>query len=648
MKHPRPYSIITVALAVLANFIFFSPSPAQPQDELELVIDLAQPTTPLPKIFKPNIDLSGRGFHRDPAWPQELAASEPLKQWQNDIKFSGLYRIQLNLWDISQFSRNPFLQKRLMDNYESVIRAISQDGATVVLNIFGTPAGMGKILDKKSAPVELREFKALIKDTMRYFSCEKKYNVWYEVWTAPDLDDFFLGRKQDYLAMYRVIGEAVKELEKETKVSIPLGGPGASWWFQSFEGNNTLNPEDSFLYEFVKFCHRYRLPLDFLSWHSYSSSVAVDKEDTIYRKTAVKLIRDWLSYFGFSGKTQMVISEWNYDRSANLLPERKEKASIAASYIPARIKSMYEAGIDNQIYYCLEDFQANKEGVVRNVGIFSFDPEYTDYRGWPKSIYNVFKMLSLLEGKLIPVKLDNDFVGVIATRDTDKYALIVFNYIDPDIVMNYLSRGIATLAGSERRMLLRLIKSDNLEKLLLKQLDVNRLHATLRVKNLLRKAIELNDKAAHWAANSRMLKLGLGGIKEKYSWVRYGLDLSCSAGCKFQPLEEKEIDFSQPFKEPLELKPYSVQLIILKKKPKTEEPVVEQVAAAPEKKDETVAEKKAEPAVEKKPEPAEENKAEPSKSVTAVKEPEPDLASKDKVQEAPKEEKAKNGADQKK
>ena len=65
-----------------------------------------------------------------------------------------------------------------------------------------------------------------------------------------------------------MVAEAVKELEQETKVNIPLGGPSASWWFQAFEGNNIVTAERSLLYELIAYCFHYRLPLDFVSWHA--------------------------------------------------------------------------------------------------------------------------------------------------------------------------------------------------------------------------------------------------------------------------------------------------------------------------------------------------------------------------------------------
>jgi len=583
--------------------------------DLEFTLDIASNTTPLPKVFKPNIDLSGRGFNREITWPQATSVKEALDIWQKDIGFKGLYRIQYDLWEINQLSKDKELQNKLLSNYEFIIKSISDSGGTVILDLFGTPANLGRVLDKKSPPRDLRAFKALVKSVIRDLSCNKRYNVWYEVWNAPDLDDFFLGRKQDYLNLYRIVAESIRELRQETKIHILIGGPSVSWWFQSIDGNTIATPEKSLIYELLKLCYHYHLPLDFITWHGYSTDPGLEKEATIYKKTSVTLVRDWLSYFDFDKNTPLIVDEWNFDTSANLLAARGEKSFICASYIASRIKNMHEAGIDYQLYFCLEDFLRNKAGVVRNVGIFSFDPEDTEYKDSPKAIYNTFRMLSNLGNDMFPQKLDDEFAGAIATKSEDGAVLLFYNYIDPDIVMNYLSKNIANLKAGERRILLNIVNSDKLQKIMLRQLDISTLHATNKVKNLLKKALELNDKTNKFEYTARNIKISIknlnpvknlrkkdgdnstpSGEKDNYLYQRYTVDSACSQNCEFTPREQKDITAAETYQEVLTLNPYSVQMIILKKKPKepestppviTTEPAAKELSAEEPKKPET-------------------------------------------------------------
>ncbi len=553
---------------------------ARAQDaDLEFNVDVNSNTTVLPNIFKPSVDLSGRGQHNMNSWPQTLAASEALDIWQKDIGFGGIYRIQYNLWEINERAKMDTLQDNLLSNYESIIKKVNDAGGIVILNIFGTPAGLGKVLDKKSPSLDLNVFKELVKNHIRQLSCSKKYNIWYEVWNAPDLDDFFLGGTQEYLSMYRAVAEGIKELEAEAKMHIPVGGPAVSWWFQVCGNNTIMSPEKSLVYELIKYCYNYQLPLDFITWHTYSTDPKQEYEITGYNKASLSLIRDWLAYFKFNVNTSLIIDEWNYDSGANFLPARHEKANICASFIPARIKNMHEAGLDYQIYFSLEDFHNNKEHVVRNTGIFWFDAEAQEFKGGPKPIYNVFRMLANLgKEKFVLPKANDDFIDIIATKKEDYIAILIYNYIDPYMAKNYLSRNIAGLNDSERKVLLSFIKSDKLEKIITSQIKVDSLKVSKKLKSMLKKAQELNIEANKFRSIGRKVRINIKNLKEKYLYRRYAIDSSSGFNAEFIPAEENEASGAELYSVLLTMPPYSVQEIILAKKPK-EEAVVTAVDA---------------------------------------------------------------------
>ena len=534
---------------------------------LEFTVDTAANTILLPKIFKPNIDLSGRGSGRDTSRPQALAADEVLSAWEKEIGFGSAYRLQFDLWEIEALNKDKAEQAKLLENYENIIKKINDAGGIVILNIFGTPAGLGNVLDKTSAPIKLKAFKELIKQHIRNLSCNKKYNIWYEVWSAPDIDNFFLGSRQGYFNLYRQVAESIEELKKEAKIHIPLGGPGVSWWYQNIEGNTVITPEKSLIYELIKFCSRYRLPLDFISWHAYSTDPHAEAETTRYNKTAVPLIRDWLSYFNFDRNMPLMVSEWNYDSGYNALSERGEESYIASSYILSRLKNMHAAGLDYQFYFSLEDFQNNKEGIDRNTGIFWFNGE----QGGRKSLYNIFRMLGLLGNNMFAAdtKVNDPFTGLIATRGQDYLSILIYNYIDPDMAMNYLSRSIASLNDAERKAMINLAKADKLGKIIDRQIDIGGLRLRgHKLKTALKKAQELAEEAKNYQSTERKVKLSIKNLKEDYLYQRYVIDSACSLNCEFVPVEEKEISPTELYQEELGLKPYSVNLIRLKVKPK--------------------------------------------------------------------------------
>jgi len=557
---------ILFRLIFLILFVFSTLSQLAYATDIDFNLDVTRKTKATPYLLqKPGIDLSGRGFHKDPTWPQNLSTPEVLSQLHQCLNLQGsIFRLQFDLWEFVQLAKNKQMQANFLENYSMVIRKINAAGGIVLLNLYGMPPGLGKVLDKKSSPWDIKAFKAMVKDIISYLSCQKGYDIWYEVWSAPNLDDFFLGQEREYLNIYQAVAESVKELEKQTNRNIPVGGPAASWWFQNLEGNNVFYPERSLIYKLIRFCSQRRLPLNFISWYAYASDQAAEDEITPYREPAPKLIREWLTYFGLDSTTPLIISEWNFDSGFNFEPRRGWESYVAASFIPIRIINMIKAGIDYQIFFCLEDFKNNKQGVYRNVGLFWFEPNKVGYTGGPKSMFNVIRMLNMLGSEMyLDSRMDDEFTGIIATRTKTGFALLLFNYIDPEIVRSYLSRHMAGLHPKLARILVNLINSDKWEKILSKEINLKSLRLHRRIKEKVGQAIALNDKLALLTNQPQNINLSLLNLSNDYFYKRYVVDKSCRLDCSFVPKEEKEIKDTTVYRETLSLEPYSVVLIVL-------------------------------------------------------------------------------------
>ena len=107
-------------------------------------------------------------------------------------------------------------------------------------------------------PKDYEKWKAAIADLARHFS--ERYGVsevktWYfEVWNEPNLDGFWAGTQDEYFKLYKYSVEAIKSVNADFKV----GGPataGAAW-----------------VPEMIAFCSANKLPLDFISTHTYGVS----------------------------------------------------------------------------------------------------------------------------------------------------------------------------------------------------------------------------------------------------------------------------------------------------------------------------------------------------------------------------------------
>ena len=174
---------LTFVLISLVFLLFGSLNGFAQDVDIDFNLNVTSKTKSIPRILqKPGIDLSGRGFHNDPTWPQNLAASEALNQLYQclDLK-GGIFRLQFDLWEFIQLAKNKQMQIKLLENYSTVIKNINAGGGIVLLVLYGMPPGLGKVLDKKSSPWDIKAFKALVKNIIRYLSCQKNYDIWYEV-----------------------------------------------------------------------------------------------------------------------------------------------------------------------------------------------------------------------------------------------------------------------------------------------------------------------------------------------------------------------------------------------------------------------------------------------------------------------------------
>lgn len=111
---------------------------------------------------------------------------------------------------------------------------------------------------------------------------------YWEIWFEPDLGDrAWTGTKEQFLDLFKVAAKHLKQKFPELKI----GGPGMASWLGWKE-------------DFIPFCQKEKVPLDFYSWHCYTSDV-----HKIGRRA--QEVRAWLDDHGFKG-TESVFDEWNY------------------------------------------------------------------------------------------------------------------------------------------------------------------------------------------------------------------------------------------------------------------------------------------------------------------------------------------------
>lgn len=130
---------------------------------------------------------------------------------------------------------------------------------------------------------------ALVRHWMKRYGKEEIRTWYYEIWNEPNLKPFWDGTKSQYFELYRVSALAVKSVDPALRV----GGPATSNYVPDgrFDGEkedvscqSTFRVEDIdklewrgvWIKDFLAFCEREKLPVDFVSTHPYPTDFALD------------------------------------------------------------------------------------------------------------------------------------------------------------------------------------------------------------------------------------------------------------------------------------------------------------------------------------------------------------------------------------
>ncbi|WP_269541055.1 GH39 family glycosyl hydrolase [Cerasicoccus fimbriatus] len=188
----------------------------------------------------------------------------------------------------------------------------------------------------------------------------------WEIWNEPDLSSAtWTGTPEEYYKLYAVTAKAIKQHDPGLKV----GGPA-------------LAKNKSFLKDFLAACREQEAPLDFMSWHLYTSNPnavaesARDMREILDEQGFTETTTDLNEWHYFNGDWKRLRSEPGYAKS---LFEDLNGAPGAA-FIAATLMTLQDQPVDAAHYYT---------GDMSRWGLFS-------PAGTPNTTYFAFKAFNEL------------------------------------------------------------------------------------------------------------------------------------------------------------------------------------------------------------------------------------------------------------
>ncbi len=280
------------------------------------------------------------------------------------------------------------------------------------------------------------------KHVVHRYGIEEVRSWYFEVWNEPNLNPGFLdGTKSDYFRLYKEAVTAIKGVDETLRV----GGPSTSNFtadtryhgekldhsksiFYNADKINKQQWEGAWIKDFLKFCAKEKLPVDFISTHPYPTDYAMDPE-VGRSKSAARYIhstRDdiqWLNDVLAKSKypdAEIHLTEWS--TSPNSRDAMHDELPPAAFIIKVNLENIGKT--NSLMYWTFTDVFEEKGG---GSTIFHGGFGMHNLQGIVKPSYHAYRMLNQLGDNLI---YNSDPLCVTRNSENGKIVALAYNYPD--------------------------------------------------------------------------------------------------------------------------------------------------------------------------------------------------------------------------
>ena len=167
-----------------------------------------------------------------------------------------------------------------------------------------------------------------------------KYGIKYwEIWNEPENPPMWSGTREQFFELYKVASTYLKKQFPD----LSFGGYASCGFYAlNYPENKTYAMFMQWANEFVAFCAKEKLPLDFFSYHRYYD----DPEKIIVE---AEYARNLLDKHGFN-KTECIFNEWNF---TNWLGDQyvDMRTELGASMVAHMLILLQRLPVDKAMYY---------------------------------------------------------------------------------------------------------------------------------------------------------------------------------------------------------------------------------------------------------------------------------------------------------
>ena len=264
-------------------------------------------------------------------------------------------------------------------------------------------------------PNDYPQWEELIEQLVKHYS-KRNGGPWqWEVGNEPDIGE-------DGGCPYRFKPESYVRFYQHTALAIRRADPAAS-----VGGPALANVRSPLLPALLDFCAAEKAPLNFVSWHIYTS-------DPLQFRGTIDYVHRLLEKHP-ALKPETMLNEFNMSLGSPPSDPRVQPCFVAET-----AWQMKEGHLDYSCYYHIRDFHVSYErfipfmssaGAAFMTGWWNRMPQYHglfDFQNNIRPAYFTFKLLSRLTGERLPANSDSRTVHALAARD-DRYRRYQYNVL---------------------------------------------------------------------------------------------------------------------------------------------------------------------------------------------------------------------------
>ena len=392
--------------SVIAMLIFCCFASAYAQDQsISVKVFLSEQLGPL------EIDrfaLGQGGLSEEPMWDDRVAEIRALRP-----------RI-IRLFIQEYFNLLPEPNRYHFDTLDRSVDTILKARAKPLMCICFKPKVLFPVVNQDIVePNDYERWEKLIFSLVRHYKERRAGIRYWEVANEPDIGEDggcpYCFKPDSYCGYYQHTVEAILRADPNAYV----GGPALA------------NSGSPILPALLDFCTKTETPLDFVSWHIYSSDpkqirATIDKVKSLLKKYPAL-------------KPETFLDEWNMN-----LGFPPSDVRIQPCYVAEVAWQMKDGGLDYSCYYHIRDYHVTFEkfapfmsarGTAFMVGWWNRMPQFDglfDFQNNVRPAYFTFKLLARLTGQRLQLTSESPAIHGFMTRDerfsSYEYNLLLWNF----------------------------------------------------------------------------------------------------------------------------------------------------------------------------------------------------------------------------